>query len=334
MQPNIGVVGAGTLLAKELLIWIEKWHFPYQELHLFDQMQFVGTIKKCKDVYYPIADIQGVAKKNIQILFVCDEMLYKQYRHEIAKDCYCIILRGSLDEHVVLARFNLEDYTETSRCMVIPECSAIPVAQALSVLKQHYTLQYVSVTSMHPVSELDYLGCNELKQQLHDYHVEKQPEANVFPYVTCHQHLPVLFHPLPQCDKFLSNGSTVSEDILCKQVEYLLKGKLPLYATCVRVDSMRGLSQVLCVKTQEQVNLEQVQDMFAGSPFFVLIDDIEHNMYPIISDVLHDYHTFVGRIRIMDTNTIQFWMVSDDIAQRVSSGLQTAFYIYHNFLQG
>ena len=140
MQPNIGVVGAGTLLAKELLIWIEKWHFPYQELHLFDQMQFVGTIKKCKDVYYPIADIQGVAKKNIQILFVCDEMLYKQYRHEIAKDCYCIILRGSLDEHVVLARFNLEDYTETSRCMVIPCSTSIKCFKAtlyITICERH-----------------------------------------------------------------------------------------------------------------------------------------------------------------------------------------------------
>ncbi|MDE6475875.1 MAG: hypothetical protein K2L08_03395 [Erysipelotrichaceae bacterium] len=333
MQPNIGVVGAGTLLAKEVFIWIEKWHFPYQELYLFDQMQWVGTIKKCKEKYYPISNMQEIEGKEVHLLFICDAMLYEKYKDKIAPNSYCILLKGNVDEHVILPRFNLENNTEELKCIKIPECSTIPVAQALHVLQTAYTLQYISITSMHPVSELDYIGCNELKQQLKDYYLEKQPEAHVFPYITCHQHLPILFHPLPQCDAFLANGSTLSEDILCKQVQYLLQDQLPLYATCIRVDSMRGLSQVVCVKTKEPIHIEQIQDLFAGSSFFVLMDDIEHNMYPMISDVLHDHRTFIGRIRKMDDYTLQFWMVSDDIAQRVGSGLQAAYYIYHNFLQ-
>lgn len=62
----------------------------------------------------------------------------------------------------------------------------------------------------------------------------------------------------------------------------------------------------------------------------LLIDDIEHQMYPIPSDVIHDYRCFIGRVRCFDEHTIGLWSVCDEIEMLSANGVMAAFIFVNN----
>lgn len=330
---RLGILGASTLLASELLLWLEKWHFPWSEIQLFDTVQHRGYMKQCGDHFL---SIQGGDKNSfihMDILFICDDGLYQIHKEYLNEDCYILNL-GSYQEEdrMILPQATLDLFDKKQFHYYIPNASLFVVAHIVRVASKISKIAHVSVHTSQSVSEVGYEGYQELINQVHAYAKQKDMEANYFPTPDSFQHLPLLFQSLPQTSKFLEDGSSEEENFLTKGVNVLLKEAPSIVATCTRVPCIRGLSLSIVLQLKQQHHVEELMDAFAISPSFICVDDTAHDMYPIIADVLHDYRIFIGRMRMNEHNDFIAWAVCDDLSARSAAAIQCALYIYHNFL--
>jgi len=85
--------------------------------------------------------------------------------------------------------------------------------------------------------------------------------------------------------------------------------------TCVRIPVTNCHSESIVVETEKKVTAEKARALFAATPGLVVVDDLEHEQYPMPKDCSGRDETFVGRIREDPSHPtgLAFWCVSDNL---------------------
>lgn len=325
MSFSVSIIGASSLLAQELLYWMDKWKFPFTDLHLYDNHNLEYT-RQCLGSFYIIKAWHEQADTS-HLYFICDKD-YEEYFDDHKVDGFIISLVSSNSHHLIIPSMNISDVHDLKH-VALPMHDVLTIAPILDVLQEFGKCNHCSLTSLKSMSEFGYDGMKELEQQIYQYSHHQPMEASIVPEVNNKTHLPVLFHPIPQCGKLMSNDDTTEEMDIQLQCDRISNRHIPIDSTCIRIGSPRGISFSLDIMTEEILDKDAIYNAFDGRSQFQIMDDYEHAIYPITCDVLHDYHIFIGRIRIHDHHLL-LWCVSDDVSQRAASALQIGLYVYHN----
>jgi aspartate-semialdehyde dehydrogenase len=83
----------------------------------------------------------------------------------------------------------------------------------------------------------------------------------------------------------------------------------------VRVPVSNCHSESILVETERKVSVEEARKLFAATPGLVVLDDIDHKIYPMPINCDQRDETFIGRIRedLSCPNGLAFWCVSDNL---------------------
>lgn len=324
-----GIVPAIGQMSNELLEWLEKWHFPAM-IMLFDQSaDCVETIEH-HGKKYDRCPLDHAILETCDILFECSDE--QPISLPSIQHAYVIHLgKVKTSAKLILPSFNISQLHKSDCEIQIPFAAFALFAAVFATVKQHQQVKQAIVTSLHSVAEMGTAGCQDLKQQIHAYEQGEGIESKQFPLRDVHPHLPLLFQALPQTSHFSMNGESQDEQLFHRYAVDL-GFDIALSTTCVRIASLRGLAMNMTFLCADKVHLESLVDAFSSDPSMICFDDIQHNMYPICADVIHDYHIYIGRMRKSDAHTFAAWAVCDDLAIRCGAAVKTAFYILHNFL--
>lgn len=324
---RVGILGASTLLAGELLSWMEKWHFHFDGLLLFDDLNYRGLIKACKGNYYPIQEESCEKIASVDILFVAKEGIDEESCSRLGT--YTIDLRNLSIAKNIYPHVNIASFQKELTYMHIANPSTYALVNVLQVMHHISTVNSVNYDALCPVSSRGEAGCRELTQQMAQYLGKLELEAKQFPLPSSTQHLPILFQALPQTSAFMEGKITEEEQAVKDELQLLFGEDIRVYGTCMQAPFLRGIAISITLTLQEEIDADRIMDAFTSSPSFICIADEEHDMYPIISDVIHDYRIFIGRIR-QEGRIVQLWCVMDDLSARCAAAMQVGFYLLHN----
>ena len=180
---------------------------------------------------------------------------------------------------------------------------------AIHNLKKLANVKRIQATTYQAVSGSGSLAISELQSQTENIINNEDVSKSVYP----HQ---IAFSLIPQVDDFMSDGYTKEEHKMINETKKILHDdNLLISATCVRVPVFYCHSEVVSVDFEEEIEIEEVVDVFKNAEGIKLISDGLNENYPTPNFVEGKDDIYVGRIRkdISNKNGLNFWIVSDNL---------------------
>jgi aspartate-semialdehyde dehydrogenase len=158
------------------------------------------------------------------------------------------------------------------------------------------TYQAVSGTGKEAVNELKNQLSGDSKMNVYDYKIAN----NVFPHV----------------DDFLEDGFTKEEHKMINESKKILHDpSLEIIPTCVRVPVKIGHSESLCISTDRDLSIEDINSSLSNYSGIKILDNSTDLPYPMPLYSEGKDEVFVGRIRKSPNNDreINLWLSCDNL---------------------
>ena len=312
---NIAVLGANTLVGRELVKILEQRDFPASGVHFYDtdagkdeRVVFKGTELNMCSSYEEFLD-------DVDLVFCClnrikaRALVSKCKKKALVIDCSGAFRFAPHAKHVI-PEINGHVLSEHKGVVANPHPTTIQLLVALNPLHEKYKLKQLHITALNAVSDLGQDALDELNYEFEFLAVGEQvekAESGVFP-CTIGSNL------IPQVGDFVDKGYTEEESLLAKEVTSILNaGDIPIAATCVWVPVQRADCVVVHADFQETVTVDKAKKVLRHASGVKLMAHDEE--YPTPESVVGKDEVFVGRIR-QDTvfeYGLTMWITADNL---------------------
>ena len=313
--PSISIVGATGAVGKICLDILSERKFPSDKINIFASKKSEG-----KKISYLNKDlIVREAKKNSfkdsNIVFIsADSKVSEDLAPHAVKDGALVIDDGSAFRMkkgvpLVVPEVNENDINYHNGIISIPNCTTTPLVMAIHNLRKLANISRIQATTYQAVSGSGALAISELQNQTENIINNKGVSKSVYP----HQ---IAFSLIPQVDDFMSDGYTKEEHKMINETKKILHDEnLLISATCVRVPVFYCHSEAISVDFENEIDINEVVNIFKNAEGIKLIDDGLNENYPTPNFVEGKDDIYIGRIRKDNSNKkgLNFWIVSDNL---------------------
>lgn len=307
---NIAVVGATGMVGRTFLKVLEEVQLPVESYTLFSSARSAGTHLTFMGKDYVVEELTEKSfDKGFDIaLFSAGGSTSEKFA-PIAASKGCVVIDNSsawrMDDDVplVVPEVNPDDIKWNKGIIANPNCSTIQAMVALKPLHDKYKIKRVVYSTYQAVSGAGLAGYKDLENGL------KGEAPKKFP----HQ---IAGNCLPHIDVFLPNGYTKEEMKMVNETRKILGDQsIRITATTVRVPVFNSHSESINVEFYNQFDLDDLRKTLENAPGLVVLDDVEHDVYPLALDAAGKNETFVGRIRRDESveSGVNLWVVADNI---------------------
>lgn len=206
---------------------------------------------------------------------------------------------------LVVPEINPEAIENQPQIIANPNCSTIQLVLVLDVLKKHYGLDRVVVSTYQSVTGSGVKGINQLFGEREN----KTLDNKAYPY-------PIDLNVIPQIDDFEPNGYTKEElKIINESRKILNLPDLKITSTAVRIPTLGGHSESVNITLSNKPDLDNIKDLLSQAQGIQLKDNPKELQYPMPIDAKDNNLVWVGRIRedFSKENSINLWIVSDNL---------------------
>ena len=319
---NVAIVGASGAVGEELLIVLENFNFPINNLLPLASANSVGVEVECQGRVFKIEELteEVFNGRDIDIAFFSAGGNISEKYAKYAVEAGAVVIDNTshfrMDERVplVVPEVNPEDIElwEDTGIIANPNCSTIQMVQLLKPLHDLYGIKRVDVSTYQAVSGAGKAGMEELIKQMQDFFAFKLDETKVEAFA--HR---IALNVIPHIDVPQENGYTKEEMKMINETNKIMHSDFAVSATCVRVPVLRSHSESITITFENDVdvNVDKAREVLANFENVVVMDDIENNVYPMPTTATDTDETFVGRIRkdIYANNILHIWGVADQI---------------------
>ncbi|MEO6406434.1 MAG: aspartate-semialdehyde dehydrogenase [Ferruginibacter sp.] len=307
---KIAVVGATGLVGTKMLQVLAERKFPVTELLPVASERSVGKNISYKGKDYKVVSMQDAinAKPDIAI-FSAGGNTSLEWAPKFAEAGIKVIDNSSAwrmdtSKKLVVPEVNGEVLTKDDLIIANPNCSTIQMVLVLHPLHQKLKIKRVVVSTYQSVTGT---GIKAVEQMMNERKDVKGEMAYKYP---------IDMNAIPQIDVFTANGYTKEEMKMLNETRKIMQDdSIRLTATCVRIPTMGGHSESVNIEFENKVDIDEVKLILKNAPGLVLQDDIDNFIYPMPLTAHDKDDTFVGRIRIDESqpNSINCWIVSDNL---------------------
>ena len=262
-----------------------------------------------------VAELTADAFAGIDIaLFSAGGSISKEFAPLAAK-AGCVVVDNSsafrMDAAVplVVPEINAADVRQHRGIIANPNCTTAITLMALYPLHQAFGVRRIFASSYQAVSGTGAKAIEELERQVGQI-VNQQPVTKaVYP----HQ---IAFNVLPQVDSFLPTGYTKEEMKMENEGRKIMHH--PAFrasVTCVRVPVYRSHSVAVSAEFEQPVTVEAARAVLRRAPGLDLVDEPEHQKYPMPLFTSEQDNCAVGRLRLDCAleNGLCFWVCGDQL---------------------
>jgi aspartate-semialdehyde dehydrogenase len=322
---KVAVVGATGLVGSKMLQVLEERNFPVSELIPVASERSIGKEVIFKNKSYKIvsADDAIAAKPDVAI-FSAGGSTSLQLAPKFAAAGITVIDNSSAwrmdpTKKLIVPEVNAAVLTKDDKIIANPNCSTIQMVVVLKPLHDKYKIKRVVVSTYQSVTGTGVKAVTQLMNE------RKGVEGEMaYKY-------PIDLNAIPHIDVFLENGYTKEEMKMVLETKKIMGDDfIKVTATCVRIPTIGGHSESVNIEFENEFNLDEVKDILSKAPGVVVKDDVENFIYPMPLTAYDKDDTFVGRIRIDETQpkTLNCWIVSDNLRKgAATNAVQIAEYL-------
>jgi len=317
MGCNLAIAGVTGAVGQEFLSIIEQRNFKFDSLKMLASSRSAGKMIPFMGKEYTVEELTKDSFKGVDIaLFSAGGSRSKEFAQAVVDSGAVMIDNSSAfrmvaDVPLVIPEVNPEAIKTHKGIIANPNCSTIIAAVPVWPLHKANPIKRMVVSTYQAASGAGVSAMLELESQSHDVLAGKKAEPKVFPYQ-------IAFNLFCHNSALLPNGYNEEEMKMVKETRKIFScQEIAITCTCVRVPVMRAHSESINLEFTNPMTPEQVREILRKAPGVALIDDREHNRFPMPLDATGNDDMYVGHIRqdesIPGNRGINLWVCGDQI---------------------
>ena len=315
MFESIAVVGATGAVGRIILQLLEERAFPHERIKFLASGRSAGKPLRFKGAEHTIEEMTPDSFLGVDIAIgsTPDETARDFAPWAVERGCIVVDESGywRMDPKVplIIPEVNPRAVHEHQGLIASPNCSTTQLVVALKPLHDAARVKRVVVSTYQATSGAGLAGCRDLENSTRA-HLDGGDHRNE---TFAHK---IAFNLIPQIGSAKHEGYTSEEMKMVHETRKIMgDNSIQVCPTCVRVPVANCHSESILVETEKKVTAAEARKLFAAFPGIVVVDDLEHNKYPMPLDCNGRDEVFIGRIRVdlSSPNGLAFWCVSDNL---------------------
>lgn len=311
----VAVVGATGLVGKEMVDTLEKRQFPVSRLIPLASERSLGSTVFFQGQHVPVALLTPSSFEGVDIaLFSAGGDISKEYAPFAVSSGAVVVdntshFRMHPQVPLVVPEVNGEALKQHQGIIANPNCSTAQMVMALKPLYDAVGIQRLVISTYQSVS-----GAG--KEALEALESQTRAALSGVPHTGKEEPFLFAFNVVPQIDVFLDNGYTKEEMKLIQETQKIFNdASIQVTATAVRVPVFVSHSESVNVQLKSSLSVKKVRSLLSKMPGVQVLDDPEHQHYPMPRLIQSQDDVFVGRIRqdLSHPHGIELWIVADNL---------------------
>jgi aspartate-semialdehyde dehydrogenase len=296
--PVVAIVGATGAVGVELIECLERRKFPMSELRLFASARSAGKKLSFRGQQLAVRELTEDSFGGVNIaLFSAGGGTSKRFAPIAARAGAVVVDNSSafrMDAGVplVVPEINPEAVRQHRGIIANPNCSTIISITPLWPIHRRNPIKRMIVSTYQAASGAGAAAMEELRESTRAYLEGKSYQNTVLP----HPYAFNLFCHNSQMDP--ANGYNEEEMKVVRETHKIFgTTEIRIAATCVRVPVLRAHSIAINFECERPITPAQVREIMQRASGVKVVDDLEHNYYPMPQDASGQDPILVGRIR-------------------------------------
>jgi len=296
--PSVAIIGATGAVGAELLLCLEQREFPVSRLRLLASARSAGRSLCFRGDSIKVEELNDAALAGIDIaLFSAGSSVSRRFAPGAAERGAIVIDNSSAfrmepDVPLVVPEVNAAAIASHRGIIANPNCVAIVAVMALWPLHRRCRIRRVIAATYQAASGAGAAAMTELRESTAAF-LAGHSYAN---RVLAHPYAFNLFSHDTEVDP--STGYNQEETKVMQEMRKIMQDDvLRIGVTCIRVPVLRAHSIALTVEFSAPVSPAEVRDVLACAPGVRLVDDVQHNHFPMPNEASGQDDILAGRIR-------------------------------------
>jgi aspartate-semialdehyde dehydrogenase len=317
MGCNLAVAGVTGAVGQEFLKILEEREFPFDSLKMLASSRSAGKRIEFKGKTYIVEEMTTNSFRGVDIaLFSAGAPQSKEFAPAAAQAGAVVVDNSSAfrmepDVPLVIPEINPQKIWEHKGIIANPNCSTIVGIVPVWPLHRANPVKRMVVSTYQAASGAGYQAMLELENQSREILEGKEPTMKVFPYQ-------IAFNLFSHNSALGPNGYNLEETKMVLETQKIFDcPDIAITATCIRVAVYRAHCESINLEFTEPITDDQVRDLLSTAPGVKVMDDREHNRFPMPIDATDKDDILVGRIRqdesIPENRGINIWVAGDQL---------------------
>lgn len=317
MAYRLAIAGVTGAVGQESLSIIEERNFPFQSLKVLASSRSAGKTIPFKGKEYTVEEMTKDSFKDVDVaLFSAGASRSREFAPAAVKAGAVVVDNSSayrMDPEVplVIPEINPQAIKTHKGIIANPNCSTIIGIMPVWPLHKVNPVKRMVVSTYQAASGAGMSAMLELADQSREILDGKAPTMKVFP----HQ---IAFNCFSHNSALGPNGYNEEETKLVKETRKIFDCQaIAITATCVRIPVMRAHCESINLEFTNPITPDEVRSILRSAPGVTVLDDREHNRFPMPIDATGKDDVFVGRIRqdesLPGNRGINLWVSGDQL---------------------
>jgi aspartate-semialdehyde dehydrogenase len=317
MGCNVAIAGVTGAVGQEFLRILEERDFPADSLKVLASSRSAGKTIEFKGKEYIVEQLTDKSFDRINIaLFSAGSERSKIFAPAAVKAGAVVVDNSSafrMDPKVplVIPEINPQKIKEHQGIIANPNCSTIIGIVPVWPLHRANPVKRMVVSTYQAASGAGMSAMLELEQQTREILAGKKPTIKVLPYQ-------LAFNLFSHNSSLDATGYNLEEVKMVNETRKIFDcPDIAVTATCIRVAVFRAHSESINLEFTDPITPDEVRELLKDAPGVSLLDDREHNRFPMPIDATGKDDVFVGRIRqdfsIPENRGINIWVAGDQL---------------------
>jgi aspartate-semialdehyde dehydrogenase len=294
---SVAVLGATGVVGQEILSILEQRKFPARSLRPLASPRSLGKKVRFHGEEIPVEVAGPSSFQGIEIVLAsAGARATRELASAIHASGAVLVdnssaFRMTADVPLVVPEVNADKIAEHRGIIANPNCVAIILCVAIAPIHRAAGIERIVVTTYQSASGAGLAAMQELEQQTRAVLSGGAPIPVALPH-------PIAFNVFSHNDAIGPDGYNGEETKVIQETRKILDApELRITATCVRVPVMRAHSESINLTLREVLDETRAREILGASPGLEIIDDREHNTFPMPLAASGKDAVFVGRIR-------------------------------------
>ncbi len=312
---NVAILGATGAVGTELLLLLEERQFPASSIKLLSSPRSAGKTMPYQGKSITVEAVGDRSFEDVDIVLAsAGGSVSKQWASQIVEAGAVMIDNSSafrMAPHVplIVPEINPDAAKQHQGIIANPNCTTIIMAIAVWPLHQIAPVRRILAATYQSASGAGARAMDEVKAQAQAILNGEEPPIDSFPY-------PLAFNLFPHNSPLNEEGYCQEEMKMVNETRKIFGvPDLRVKATCIRVPVLRAHSEAVTLEFDKPFRVAMAKDILKQAPGITVVDDWEHNYFPMPVDASGKDDVLVGRIRddISNPCGLELWLCGDQI---------------------
>ena len=317
MGCNLAIAGITGAVGQEFLSILEERNFPFDSIKMLASSRSKGKKIEFKGKTYIVEELTKDSFSGVDIaLFSAGASRSKEFGPAAVEAGAVVVDNSSafrMDPEVplVIPEINPQEIANNKGIIANPNCSTIIGIVPIWPLHQANPVKRMVVSTYQAASGAGQSAMKELETQSQEILDGKEPTCNAFPYQ-------IAFNVFSHNSSLKPNGYNEEEMKMVNETRKIFAcPEIMITCTCIRIPVFRAHCESINLEFTDPITPDQVRELLSTAPGVTVMDDREHNRFPMPIDASGKDDVLVGRIRqdesIADNRGINIWVAGDQL---------------------